>query len=372
MGIETNRVVHIAFRVDASLQIGTGHVMRCLTLAKALRETGAKCHFLCREHPGNLIDSIEQQGFTVHRLAAPTSAKEYQISQDNSEPCHAPWLGVPWQEDADACRSYLAELSPDWLIVDHYALDQKWEAETCPRNARLLVIDDLADRPHRANVLLDQNLGHSVDDYTHLVPEYCKCLVGTEFALLRPEFAALREVSLSKRQGQHGIQKLLVSLGGVDKDNATGLVLEALHNCALPPGLEIDVVMGATAPWLADVQQTASTLPYPTNVLVNVNNIAQLMANADLAIGAAGSTSWERCCLGLPSLMVVLAENQREVAEKLDSLGAAKLLGDIDAIASGLPNAIEHLTPYALKKMSNNASSLVVGNGVEKVISAIL
>ncbi|MGP8291666.1 UDP-2,4-diacetamido-2,4,6-trideoxy-beta-L-altropyranose hydrolase [Vreelandella zhanjiangensis] len=372
MGIETNRAVRIAFRVDASLQIGTGHVMRCLTLAKALRETDAECHFLCREHQGNLIDSIEQQGFTVQRLAASTAAKEHRILQDNSEPFHAPWLGVSWQEDSDVCRSYLAELSPDWLIVDHYALDEKWEAEACPLNARLLVIDDLADRPHCANVLLDQNLVHSVHDYTNLVPEYCKRLVGTEFALLRPEFASLREVSLAKRQGQQDIQKILVCLGGVDKDNATGLVLKALHECALPPTLEIDVVMGAAAPWLAEVQQTASSLPYLTNVLVNVNNIAQLMTKADLAIGAAGSTSWERCCLGLPSLMVVLAENQREVAEKLDSLGAAKLLGDIDSITSSLPNAIEHLKPDFLKKMSNSASSLVVGNGVEKVMSAIL
>lgn len=372
MGIQANPVARVVFRVDASLQIGAGHVMRCLTLANALRKTGVECYFLCREHTGNLINLIEMQGFNVRCLSATTSQNKHKTSQNSSEPYHAHWLSAHWQEDSDACRSYLAELSPDWLIVDHYALDEKWEAATCPLNTRLLVIDDLADRPHRADVLLDQNLGHDADNYTHLVPDYCKRLVGTEFALLRPEFSALREVSLSRRQVNQSINRLLVSLGGVDKDNATGLVLKALHNCDLPSNLKIDVVMGAAAPWLTEVRLEASKLPYQTNVLVNVSNMAELMANADLAIGAAGSTSWERCCLGLPSLMVVLADNQREVASKLDSLGAAKLLGESEVITFSLPSTIDNLTPDIMKSMTHNASSLVVGNGVEKVISAII
>jgi UDP-2,4-diacetamido-2,4,6-trideoxy-beta-L-altropyranose hydrolase len=321
MDVQGPASMKIAFRTDASLKIGSGHVMRCLTLADALKAHGADCHFISRAHPGHLLEVIEQRGHKVHRLAAPLSHVE-----KAKAPAHAAWLGSTWQTDAADTAAMLADLQPDWLVVDHYALDQRWEEVLAPHCRKILVIDDLADRSHRCDLLLDQNLGRQPLDYAGLVPTHCQVLTGPHFALLRPEFAALRPYSLQRRQAQPALRQLLISMGGVDQPNATGQVLQALKTCALPADCRITVVMGLTTPWLQNVQELARQMPWLTEVVVNVSDMAQRMADSDLAIGAAGSTSWERCCLGLPTLMVVLAENQRYIAAALDWAGAALAL----------------------------------------------
>lgn len=323
----------IAFRADASLQMGSGHVMRCLTLADALKAQGADCHFISREHPGHLLEVIRQRGYKVNCLTALVQPAQGAIKSivkeapsQQQEPAHAAWLGSTWQTDAQETAAILAGLQPHWLVVDHYALDQRWEEALAPHYRKLLVIDDLADRPHRCNLLLDQNLGRQPQDYAGLVPAHCQLLIGPHFALLRPEFAALRPYSLQRRQAQPALRHLHVTMGGVDQPNATGQVLLALKTCALPADCRITVVMGLTAPWLQNVRELAAQMPWPTEVVVNVNDMAQRMADSDLAIGAAGSTSWERCCLGLPTLMVVLADNQRGIASALYQTGAATAL----------------------------------------------
>lgn len=362
--------LQIAFRVDASLRIGTGHVMRCLTLADALAADDAECHFLCREHPGHLIEAIRTRGYHVHVLPAPTTVAS--ASQEESDqPAHADWLGVNWQDDARQSRAILEVLAPDWLIVDHYALDKRWEQQGVPQVCRLMVIDDLADREHSADLLLDQNLGRQAADYAGLVPNHCTRLIGPRYALLRPEFARLREKSLARRE-QPQLKKLLITMGGVDKDNATGQVLEALASCALPRDCRISVVMGGNAPWLTQVKDQATTMPWPTEVVVNVTDMAERMTQADLAIGAAGSTSWERCCLGLPTLMVILAENQRIIANTLQAMGAAKLIEDSETLKLALPNALRTLlAPPALINMNQAAAEITDGQGLARVCRAI-
>lgn len=355
--------MHVAFRVDASVHIGTGHVMRCLTLAGALRGQGHACHFICREHRGNLIETIRHRGFPVHTL--PLSVDGADVISAN-EPTHAQWLGAPWKTDARECREIIRELDPAWLVVDHYSLDSRWEADVMPEGSRLLVIDDLADRPHQADLLLDQNLGRAAEDYAGLVPENCPLLIGPRYALLRPEFARMREESLRRRRTPR-LKRLLLTMGGVDKDNATGTVLEALRDCSLPDDAEIEVVMGSNAPWLETVRKHAATMPRPTRVWVDVPDMAQRMAEADLAIGAAGSTSWERCCLGLPALMVVLAENQKSIAESLAEVNACIYLGDVQD-AKKLPDFWEKwANPKALRVMSEASAALTDGKGATKL-----
>ncbi|MEQ6890043.1 UDP-2,4-diacetamido-2,4,6-trideoxy-beta-L-altropyranose hydrolase [Halomonas sp. CS7] len=360
------------FRADASLQIGSGHVMRCLTLAEALRKRGAECHFLCREHPGHALALLQARGFAVHRLptgqpGAPAAAGQ---PSRTPQPAHADWLGTTWEADAAQCIKVVQRLAPDWLVVDHYALDARWEVRVTPADCRLLVIDDLADREHHADLLLDQNLGRRVEDYAGLVPAHCRCLIGPRHALLRPEFARLRETSLARRRTPR-LRELLITLGGVDKDNATTDVLSALSDCPLPDDCRITLVMGASAPWRDAVQAKAATLPWPTEVVVNVTNMAEHMASANLAIGAAGSTSWERCCLGLPTLMVVLAENQQPIAEALDAAGVAVNLGT-PAQLSTLPARWPTLTrPPALARMSEAAASLTAGDGTATMCHAM-
>ena len=362
----------VCFRTDASLQMGTGHVMRCLTLADALAARGADCQFICRAHEGNLSDFIRSKGYVVHLLPVAQEdhgAPQHSPAQVDATP-HAAWLGATQAQDAEACARILAALRPDWLIVDHYALDATWELALAPHCARLMVIDDLADRPHVCDLLLDQTYGRKAADYRPRVPLACRLLCGAQYAQLRPEFAALRPYSLRRRRAQPALRELLITLGGVDKDNATSAVLEALRSCPLPTDCRITVVIGATGPWLEAVRSQANTMPWPTRVLVGVSNMAQLMADSDLAIGAAGATSWERCCLGLPTIMLVLANNQRDIAWALERSGAAAVVHNAEAIDSAL---LLHLNPMVsdptvLNAMSLNASAIVDGVGVDRTI----
>jgi UDP-2,4-diacetamido-2,4,6-trideoxy-beta-L-altropyranose hydrolase len=368
-GMTSNRPLTVAFRVDASLDIGTGHVMRCLTLADALAVSSAECRFICREHPGHLIGHIRSKGYRVDALPLGENllAKEGKPQPVNSLP-HAHWLGCTWEIDAAETKAILNEGEPDWLVVDHYALDARWEQALQGCYQKLMVIDDLANRPHACDLLLDQNLGREPGDYEALVPAHCQRLIGPRYALLRPEFAALREYSLQRRRSPQ-LKRLLITMGGVDQANATGKVLEALKTCPLPSDCQITVVMGAKAPWLEQVRSLAATMPWTTTVRVNISDMAQVMADSDLAIGAAGSTSWERCCLGLPTLLVILAENQEEGALALQQRGAARLLGKPDAI----PHELKSIFPMLLEERSladmiHAANEVTDGRGAPHVL----
>ncbi len=358
--------MRVLFRADASLHIGTGHVMRCLTLAEALRERGSHCRFICRNHPGNLIDVVEQRGFDV--VVLPYDGNR--AGTDSTQPVHAAWLGEDWETDAEQTKVGAGGTAADWLIVDHYALDARWECALAPYYRKLMVIDDLADRPHVCDLLLDQTFGRDPGEYRTLVPTNCRVLCGSQYALLRREFAALRPYSLQRRARRPVLRELLITMGGVDTDNATGQVLQALRSCPLPADCRITVVMGAKTPWLDDVRTQAQDMPWPTQVLHGISTMAQLMADSDLAIGAAGATAWERCCLGVPTIMLVLAENQCKVAQGLERSGAAK---SIKLGQSATPQLIELLLrlnddPAQLLQMSECASSIVDGSGVNAVL----
>jgi len=310
----------IVIRTDASLTIGTGHVIRCLTLAKALRESGAQILFICREHEGHLCDHIEEQGFAVHRLPSP---REEFVPED--APAHAAWLGAAWQEDADATVAAITSLQikPDWLIIDHYGIDRRWEERLRPFVNRIMVIDDLADRHHDCDLLLDQNLVPDMESrYDDLLPEDCTRLLGPDYALLQPIYAELLD-RIPPREGP--IRRILISFGGADSDNLTGRALEAFISLNRPD-IEVDVVIANNSPHSASLQELAHGHP---NIHLHgtLPTLAPLMAKADLAIGAAGATSWERLCLGLPAVVVTTAENQRNVASFLDHKGFITLIG---------------------------------------------
>lgn len=364
------------FRADASLQIGTGHLMRCLTLADALRERGAECQFICRDHPGNVIEFVRRKGYLAHALPALDHAHSNPQARNADaaavELAHSHWLGATQMQDADACAPILAEFKPDWLIVDHYALDSRWEIALKPHYRKLMVIDDLADRPHACDVLLDQTFGRKADDYQPWVPAHCQLLCGSKYALLRPEFAALRPYSLQRRI-EPKLRRLLISMGGVDKDNATGQVLDALRSCPLPADCQITVVMGSTAPWLAEVEHLAQRMPWPTTVRVGVNDMAQLMADSDLAIGAAGATAWERCCLGLPTIMIPLAENQLHSCRALALAGAALMLDELSGLQGDLGNLVVGFTQNlsSLRALTSQAAFVCDGTGLMHALSAI-
>nr|WP_272887339.1 UDP-2,4-diacetamido-2,4,6-trideoxy-beta-L-altropyranose hydrolase [Stutzerimonas stutzeri] len=355
--------VKIAFRADASLQMGTGHVMRCLTLADELANRGAECHFICREHHGHLAELIAARGHMLNLL--PRGSDDV---VDSMATAHGSWLGVAQIEDVKCCQPILHSLQPNWLVVDHYALDHEWHRRLKGSFGRLMVIDDLADRAHQCDLLLDQNLGRSSADYQNLVPSHCNVITGPDYALLRPEFAATREISLKRRPSAR-LRRILITMGGVDIPNATCEVLQALQTALLPKDCEITVVMGPTSPWLSQVRAVASTMHKRAQVFVGVSDMAGLMADCDLAIGAAGSTSWERCCLGLPTIVLILAENQRFISSQLDRAGAA------DAVNLSAGNfkcqmrklIARYCVPGEIAQKSATAAAVCDGLGVQRV-----
>ncbi|MCU1764189.1 UDP-2,4-diacetamido-2,4,6-trideoxy-beta-L-altropyranose hydrolase [Pseudomonas protegens] len=369
-------IERVAFRVDASVNIGIGHVMRCLTLADALSMGMVECHFICRGTPESVSALIADKGHHVHALPALTKGSVQApassvFKEHGPQLAHCQWLEVSQQQDADESVVILRELQPDWLIVDHYALDARWEQAVRPLCGKLMVIDDLADRAHCCDLLLDQNLGRQAADYRAWVLPHCEVLAGSKYALLRPDFAQLRDYSIERRATPR-LGQLLISMGGVDKDNVTGRVLDALKNCALPDDCRIWTVMGAAAPWLDSVREQCARMPVPTEVLVNISDMAQRMADSDLAIGAAGGTSWERCCMGLPTLTVVIAENQWSGARALANAGAGELLGTVEQIADRLPVALANLQQDSrLVQMIGAAIGVTDGCGARYVVGRL-
>lgn len=358
--------MRVFFRADASLDIGTGHVMRCLALADALRAQGGHSSFVCRAHPGNLIDLIRVRGHDVHVLPLQADLGQHCGAAD-----YASWLGADWAVDAQQTLAAIGATAVDWLVVDHYALDVRWESLAGAASRYVMVIDDLASRPHSCQLVLDQNLNRKASDYAGLVPAGTDVLAGPRYALLRPDFSALREYSFTRRV-QARLDRLLISMGGIDRDNATGQVLDALMSRPLPVGCRTTVVMGARAPWLPEVHAQAKQMQ-AVEVLVDVRDMAQLMADSDLAIGAAGTSAWERCCLGLPTLTMVLADNQRAGALALSEAGAVSLLRG----GSDLPMELKtKMTALSVARnmldMQEACRAVCDGTGVSRVMEAMI
>jgi len=349
----------VIFRVDASLRMGTGHVMRCLTLAQVLKENGADAEFICRKHKGNLIDKIRLSGFNVHELEV------FEETEVDNKLAHSHWLGATQQQDADDCIEILKAEKPNWIIVDHYALDEQWQERLKPYYEKLMVIDDLADRKHQCDILLDQTFGRQQEDYLAFTTKGCELLLGSQYALLRPEFSKWRPYSI-KRRSKSEFKQLLINMGGVDVDDFTGQVLDELKTCTLPSDVNITIVMGGSAPHLESVKSKANALPYKTEIKVDVDNMAELMANADMAIGAGGSTAWERCCLGLPTIQIVVADNQIDIAKNLDSINVIQLHDSKHQLSKGIDNIL-----FSINKMSLASSSIVDGGGASRVAKFI-
>lgn len=365
--------MRIAFRTDASLEIGTGHVMRCLTLADALRERGSQCSFICRPHHGHLLGLIAQRGHQI--LVLPTI--EERTKPNPNGPAHAQWLKTDWVTDAQHSQQSLqnqtGKAPVDWLVVDHYALDARWEYTMRPQARRIMVIDDLADRNHSCDFLLDQNLGRKPFDYKSFLKGNTKTLIGPQYALLSPEFALIRSQSLARRQNKPQLARLLITMGGVDINNTTGQLLNSLQTCKLPLDLHITIVMGPHAPWLAQVQAQAAQMRWSNEVLVGVSNMAQLMADSDLAIGAAGGSAWERCSLGLPSFLLVLAKNQLVGAMALQKEGAAIVFESDRQIVEFLGRS--QTTSFlrgVLEKMSYAAAAVTDGEGCARIVDFMM
>ena len=333
----------IAFRADASVEIGTGHVMRCLTLADILLSHGAMTSFLCRKVPGHLGELIRARG---HGLV---------------------WLPETGT-DAENSAAALAPAAPhDWLVVDHYRLGADWERAQRSLAKRILVIDDVADRAHDCDLLLDSNV-QAAGRYDALLSKGCRLLIGPRYALLRPQFAAARGLV---RSGQ--VRRLLVFFGGVDAGGVTLKTLAALELLARRD-LAVDVVIGQSNPHHAAIAQACGRLPGAV-LHRQVEDMAARMTAADLFLGAAGTSSWERCCLGLPALVLATADNQIDQSTALAQAGAQAYLGPAagvtpERLARALAGLID--LPDLLIHMARQGEALVDGRGASRVANLLL
>lgn len=361
---------HISFRTDASLQMGSGHVMRCLTLADALKAAGANCRFICREHPGHMLNLIRQRGHETIGLPKGTSNGLPDSNDHEADLIHAAWLGADWQTDASQTLAVLRDVTTDWLIVDHYALDARWELALKPHYRKLMVIDDLADREHVCHVLLDQNLVEAMAQrYVGKVPRNCTCLVGPQYALLRPEFNALRSSSLARRKIPV-LDRLLIFMGGSDATNETAKVIAGIK-LSKRHWEHIDVVVGQAFPALKSLQANLVSVPGAT-LHVQASDMAQIMAAADLAVTAGGSVTWEKCALGLPSLVVVLGDNQRLIATMMHQLGAQRTLGVAsDLTPACYAEALDAIHTHELSALIDSASAICDGSGTQIVLKIL-
>ena len=333
------------FRADASEEIGGGHIMRCLTLATAFAEAGWHVGF-----------AVNAAALSVMPALVETVADILVVSGNDEVPA----LAERWPEGAAL------------LVVDHYGRDIAFERRCRPWAAAILAIDDLADRRHHADVLMDQTHGRQESDYRALTGPDCRLLLGARFALLRPQFREQRGKALARHRTPAPARRLLVSFGATDSASVTALALHAAAEGS--PALSVDIVVGPSTRDLDEIHRMAASISPTVSVHRSVGDMASLMTKADFAVGACGGTSWERCCLGLPTLVVITADNQRLIARNLAAAGAVELVGaagelTVETLATRIA-ALRNDTSRR-QAMARAAASVCDGKGVDRVVAEL-
>jgi len=340
----------IVFRVDSSFVIGTGHVMRCLVLAMKLKEKGAHIQFICQNYKGSLINKIRSHGFNVFELKSKIKQKQ----------------------DAEACASILQKDKVDWIIVDSYDLDHIWHKYIRPYCKSIMVIDDLANREYDCDILLDQNYCYNFKDrYDDLLPKKCIKFLGPKSLILRDEFVKIQKIN---KEGRKNIERVILFFGGSDNSHETIKVVKILPSVD-NLNLNFDIILGVNNPDIEIITNLCKNIDR-VNIHIQINNMAEIMSKADLAIIAGGSTIWEACCLGVPVCTVVTAENQKYIVSYLDSMDLVKNIGTSEKLTS--ENMLEiiryaYFNPDVFFKMRDNASEVIsnCGESIRKILALI-
>lgn len=352
---------NLFIRVDAGTKIGTGHVIRCFALAKNLKREFNNIFFISNQIAGNLSGFLEKKGFKTYFVKGYTHIEDSRLRYIEKKKI--------LEEDAEQCIEII-KLHMDkkcWLVIDHYGIDEKWEKKLRVYVEKIIVIDDLANRRHDCDLLIEQNLYRNMDRcYEKLIPPKCIRLLGPKYALLRSEFKKFRK----KLKRKNTLRRLLISFGGSDLTNETSKALYAIKFLNLK--CKIDVVVGNANKNKNSIKNLCDNIP-STSFYFQIDNIAELMANADLAIGGGGSMALERCCVGLPAIVSILSENQRKFTEEVARIGCVINLGQANNLTSDdYANALRNIEPKTLQKMSKRCLELVDGNGTARVTKKIL
>jgi len=329
-------------RADASTQIGTGHFMRCLALAQAWKDIGSKITFITTCTQESLLQRIRDEGCDLKTIAQ----------------------NYPAPGDWNCTKDTLATNPNAWLVLDGYHFDEAYQQQVKSAGSRLLVIDDIAHLKHYyADIVLNQNLcaeqmHYSCEPYTHL-------LLGTRYVLLRREFLAWKDW---ERKIPKIARRVLVTLGGSDPENHTLKVIEALQNVDIP-GLEATAVIGASNPNASTLEYAATQSRIPFRLVHDAKNMPELMAWADVAVSGGGTSAWELLFMEMPTLFLMLANNQQHIVEYIESQELGKNLGQAEDISSTL--LTEAITSFAKDlnrraTISQRTRQVVDGQGIHR------
>lgn len=357
--------MNVAFRVDAARHIGTGHVARCLTLAQELRRRGASVSFIVRDHEPGWYRQVDAAGVRVVSLPRPPSNARISL-QD-----HRTWAGVPEGIDAEQTLNVLRHAPHHLLIVDHYGLGLGWERKVGRSVERMVAIDDLPDRVHDVDILIDQNLTASQRHASEVFARRGgQALLGPRYALLNPSYLHARELGSNEDRRD---QRVLVYFGGSDPAGLTRLTIEVLGEERFRH-LQVDVVLGP-ATKDAEAIRAMAVVDERLRVHTQLPSLAGLLMHANVAVGAGGATTWERACLAVPSIVVAVAANQLVNARLLQDAGAARYVGTVDAATRDrVREALISLVANerARRGMAEAAARLVDGWGVWRATEVLL
>lgn len=351
--------MNVVIRTDSSVYIGLGHVMRCAVLARELKINGHNVKFVTRLQDGDSIDYLRREGFYVYELP---QAKQSLIPQSSSD--YKAWLQVP--VELDACQFVSMVGSTDLVIVDHYALGIEWQAEVKHRLAcKIVIIDDLV-RKHEADLIIDQTLMRTPDEYK-VINTSSEILTGCDYALINPRFLAKRERAIENNNFP-AEPKILLSMGGVDKDNVTLQVLKVLKSQS-EGKVKVTVLLGCKSPSYESVKAFCAINNDWVKHIDFVDDMADIMLAHSIAIGAPGTTSWERACLGIPNIIIPLADNQLTIACNLVKVHAS-ILVEKENLNSDLVRAYKALIENWAEFRQANLS-LCDGLGVRRVVRSL-
>lgn len=344
----------VAFRCDASEVIGTGHLARCIVFAENLISHGHDVIFIVRHITASMKSVLHLRNIPLEILSGGESRRSF--SSDYSS-----WLGVEEIFDAEQSIKKLEIFSPDWVVVDHYGINADWEGEVARIGYKILAVDDLSDRKHFCNILIDPNSKREVKGIENV-------LSGPEYSFVASDFLIEREKASVRKE----VKRVLVFFGGIDLKNATMMALKALLSMRANIETDIIVVAGRQNPNLYELEEFC--ISENISIHIQTDKMAQLMSQSDLFVGAAGSSNWERCVVGLPALLCYVAENQKSIASVSQRNGSAINLGDFDSLTSedflsGLNKIIG--TKDCISKMSERAFQACDGMGRDRICSVM-
>ncbi len=355
------------FRVDASIKIGGGHLSRCLTLAHALKLAGVdQCIFILKSHEGDFEHYIKECGYLVEHIPL-------EFSPDYTSSDYREWVGGSALNDALSTLNCLENHNyeyRDLLVIDHYGLDITFEEMLKKSIRNICVIDDLVNRKHDCNFLIDQTCGRQVGEYQHLLPNKAVVLAGENYSLIRAEFLGLRYAAMLKREDFTTIKNVFINFGSTDPTNMTTHIINLLSKSSQLSRYSLTIALGRNSPNVDAVRACLTNYSGQVNLVFDAKNMAELIYEADVAIGAAGATTWERCALGLPSIIIKTAENQSTVIDRVIGFNVA-VLYEIESNLAELENKLLYIQQN-YKYMSHQCFDLIKADGVNLVVKKLL